>query len=75
MPYRSKCVRCDQPAAVNWSIFDGETAVIAALCEEHSSCLRDLVELVGPKPSPATGEIQQVRRAPKARPLNWTPPT
>jgi hypothetical protein len=75
VPYRSKCAKCDNNAALNWSIFNGETAIVAPLCVEHGQWLTDLVELVGPRPQPATGPMERAAvRKPKVTPLDWTPP-
>lgn len=74
MPHRSKCALCERRAVQNWSLFNGEVAVVAPLCADHGDYLNGIVEVVGPKPSPATGLLQSVSRAPRVTPLEWTPP-
>ena len=75
MPYRSKCVKCDRQAALKWTIYNGQIAVVAPLCMEHGSPLSELVAIIGPRPNMHTNAIPiQAARLPKARPLDWTPP-
>jgi hypothetical protein len=73
MPHRYKCAKCDKTAALQWTLFNGQTAAIAPLCLEHGSYLSELVNIVGPKPTP-TESIPTVKRLPKVRPLQWSPP-
>ena len=80
MPYRSKCVKCqnegkEQQAALRWTLFNGQVSVVAPLCMEHARPLTELVNITGGRP-PATGSIPKVPvRLPKARPLTgWTKP-
>ena len=75
MPYRSKCAKCKKQAALKWTIYNGQIAVVVPLCMEHGSPLTELVNLVGPRPNMHTNQIPaQAPRLPKARPLSWTPP-
>lgn len=76
LPYKSKCALCEMNAAMNWTLYNGESAVVAPLCLTHGDYLSSIVEVVGPKPSPNTGPLpKQPVRTPKARPLDWTPPS
>jgi len=76
VPYREKCARCDNPAALKWTIFNGHEACVAPLCSEHSNDLNELVTIVGTKPVLHTGTIPTVPvRLPKARPIaGWVKP-
>lgn len=71
----TKCVKCEKGAALKWTLYNGQTATVAALCMEHGAPLSDIVNIVGPKPPAVTMTIpKQSVRLPKARPLDWTPP-
>ena len=68
------CVKCDKPAVLRWTLFNGNVSVVAPLCMEHGSPLSELVAIVGPKPLMHTGTMP-VLKLPKARPLtNWVKP-
>lgn len=70
-----KCLQCDEPGVVQWTLSSPELTGEVALCSAHSLALEDMVGRAQ-RTQPTLRMIQNrgmVRRK-VLTPLNWTPP-